>query len=570
MQWQARVEIPGTSVHGSGFLVTDRHVLTCAHVVAGSGTVSVTLRNATEPITATVLRSGRWWTKRSEEADVAVLELSEPVDVEPARFAPYTAVELYAGQDLNAHGYPRHFSVDGVNCRFHARPHREIRANVQIDAVDDFTVWLEEGFSGAAAYHLGTGQVVGMVKSAGHDPRVGVIVPIAELVRHCPALAEVIALGSLSPKVYTELREAVTAVKLRPIEVSRLHSAMRSAIPSMPTHLGTLLAVVEAVVVETVLVDDDQMHRHLRTLLDHLDTRPLRKWSRRHLPAGRSAPSPIETRRDGAVVVRLEPSADSGHEAYDLTVWTVTSLDGELTEPVVDERGVDRGRWQERVEAAVEQGLTRMPASVEVVMVEFVLPREFLGEAVDEWTDRTDDDTPLGVSRAVAVRDLDWFTHPNPAALGRRARTLRDTGKSLSEVLRWKDCGEAPPVRTTNFKGWLRMGEGTLALALAGEWTATQYVSAAVASGPPVMLWRRHACSADEHRHGDSCTGRWFCGEMADQLHGVTIDAVAERVRDLRARALASAEQDDRHCGSGLTLLLDDARRRPAPLSFAE
>jgi hypothetical protein len=335
----------------------------------------------------------------------------------------------------------------------------------------------------------------------------------------------------------------------------------------MPDHLGTLQAIVEALVVETTThASDDEMRHQLGGLLLSLSTEELWRWLRAHL----SRPPEAHLSRvayEGAIVVRLEPVAAAGAESYDLTVWTVAGPDGELTEPVVTGSGLRRETWQERVEEAIAEALSRMPVGVGTVTVEFVLPRQFLSEPVDQWIDRSDDDTPLGVAKPVVVRDLDWFNHPNPADLGRRAHTLRDGHTPLGARMRWKGCENAPS-NPAAFKAWLRSGDGPIVLGLAGEWAAAEYVGTAVAAGPPVMIWHRWACPPDGHRAGDECAGKRFRRELSVHLGDETIDTVAQRVRRLRAWSVA--EEDDTHCGSGITLLRDDNRRRPAPLRFAE
>nr|WP_236071470.1 trypsin-like peptidase domain-containing protein [Streptomyces polyasparticus] len=95
--WQARIRCGRES--GAGFLVTDRHVLTCAHVVSCRDTDEVTVtfpqlsRDASPsssssgyPMPARVVAHGGW-TGGLDPGDLAVLELDEPVPLTPAEFA---------------------------------------------------------------------------------------------------------------------------------------------------------------------------------------------------------------------------------------------------------------------------------------------------------------------------------------------------------------------------------------------------------------------------------------------------------------------------------------------------
>jgi hypothetical protein len=570
-QWQARVDIPGNPRRGSGFLVTDRHVLTCEHVIRGHVEVQVTLRDGNPARLATVLKDGPWWSPTSGAADVAVLELREPVAIEPARFAPHSSIEIYAKQALTAYGFPAEYESTGVtSSEFMASPHRLIGHNVQVEAKDEYGVWLQEGFSGAAVYHEATSSVVGMVKTAGrgNSVRIGTIVPVAELARHCPPLDGMIRLGTLSPAAYTELRAALRQLRLPPEKVGQIVASVRTKLAEIPSHLTSLLALVEAMVIETVRIDDAEMRYHLAGLLVTIGTAETRRWAGIHLWHG-DPPSPptIAPTYDGAVLVKLEPSAGCGAEAYDLMVWTVTEADGALSEPIVREWGLTKAQWQDRVEEALIQALSRIPVTVRTVTVEFVLPRGHLTEPVELWANRLDDDTPIGISRPTVVRDLDWFSHDNPADLGRRARMLRDDHRSLGDELRWRDCAQ-PPGSPVAFKAWLRAGDGPFAVGLTGEWAQAHSVATAVAAGPPVLLWHRSLCRAGDHAAEVECVGMRFRRELAEGLRTVTIDEIAHIVRDLRAEA--AYQEDAAHCGSSIVLLRDDARRRQVPLSFAE
>ncbi|WP_416901366.1 trypsin-like peptidase domain-containing protein [Micromonospora echinospora] len=565
-QWHARVDVPSGS-RGSGFLVSDRHVLTCAHVVKQYIDVQVTLNDTPTPRPARVLTGAT--DQAGPEVDVAVLELAERVTVQPACFAPHTSVELYARQRFTAYGFPQRFANSGVNATpFTLSPHRVLGRDIQIDATDDLGVWLQKGFSGAAVVHEATGQVVGMIKQADRgETRIGVMVPVAELARHVPMLNSLIRLGPFTGGEYTTLRTALKSVRAAEDEVKRLISSIRAEVTSLPEHLNTLQAVAEALVVEVDSSGNDETIHRLGNFLWRLPTtRELQQWIDDHLRGSASPTMAHDPIYDGTIVVRLEPAAATGEESYDLTIWTVTDPDGTLNEAVVTDFGLRREQWQERVEDGISEALSRMPVGVETVTVEFVLPRLFLSEPVDQWIDRTDDDTPLGITRPVVVRDLDWFNHTNPAVLGRQARNLRDTGLSLGELLRWRDCKQVPG-NPTAFKAWLRTGEGPLVISLAGHWAAAEHVSTAVAAGPPVLIWRRPPCM-DDHRSDTKCTGRRFRHDLTEQLRDTTVDTVAQRIRDLRAHA--AAKEDETHCGGGITLLRDDTRRRPTPLSFAK
>lgn len=296
LRWQARIETP-RGARGSGFLVDDRHVVTCAHVVRGSHQAQVIFDHGTRSCRATVVGSGPWWSATAAAGDVAVLELPEPAAVEPAQFAPLTALSLSLGRGLTAYGFPEAYS-DGVNTTFTAIPSRRIGGNLQVDAGRDVGLWLREGFSGAAACLAETGQVVGMVKAAACADRVGVMVPVTELIRHCPPLDDLITLGLLDAYAYQELRGAVAACKLSKEKIDQLRHALQRTTSAIPDHLNALLALVEAVVVTKSAESEEALNYHLAGLLTWLGTPEARDWVTRHLWGGLVPATPD---RDGAI-----------------------------------------------------------------------------------------------------------------------------------------------------------------------------------------------------------------------------------------------------------------------------
>ncbi|MCO8271604.1 serine protease [Actinoplanes sp. TRM 88003] len=564
-RWQARIDIPAAHRRGSGFLVDDRHVVTCEHVVRDHSRAQVTL-GGDQARDATVLRTGPWWSPAADEADVAVLELDTPVRVDPAPLAPHAALEIYSGETLDAYGFPRSYEESGVYTSFHSGPQQYLGGDVQVQQAEEaFGPWLQEGFSGAAARHQNTQQVVGMVRKAARSERIGAIVPVAHIAEVCPALDGIIPLGTLTPHAYTELRAVVAAAKLPQARIRQLLTMMRAKVPSMPGNLSTLAGVVESLVVQTTMLDDDEMRYNLAGLLVKIGTAEARHWHGAHLYSGEIPTVVTEPAHEGAIVVKLEATAARKIATYDLKVWLVTDADGELGEVVAEANGLLPTEWRSAVESALHDAVVQMP--LRVFTVEFVLPSDFLSEPVEDWMNLAEARARLGISRPVVVRDLHWFNHANPAGLSHRAGLLRDHFADLGDELRWRDHTEAPTT-TDAFQGWLFEGpDGPLVIGLTCQWSAPEHVGEAVQIGPPVLIWRRGQCSPGDSAGHEACAGRLFAENLTDRLRGVTFDQVAHRIRELRAEAVASG--DPTHCGSGLALLRDDARRRLVRLGFA-
>jgi NTP-dependent ternary conflict system VMAP-like protein/trypsin-like peptidase len=559
-QWLARIETAGAKSAGCGVLVDRRRVLTWAEVLQGQDEARITLMDGRGPRRAEVVD------RPGPAGRLAVLELDEPVPVVPAVFAPDRAPEIYAGRRLTAVGFPEDHGRQATIVYCHADPSTVAgQGGVQLTAERLPGSWSEAGLAGAAVYHQESRRVVGLIT----DPGRGIMTPAAELARLWPYLAELVDFPTFTPRAYRELRAVLGRMTMPAAVVQRLQAQVEGSVPTLGGQ-RSILALAEAIVLETVV--PAEMHSRLHTFLYRLGQEPgapvadLRRWIDAYLweAALRTPDRPAEP-RTGAIVVQLAPSAADEAETYEMTVWTADGADGQLDVPVVVKDQLSRSALKDAVEAALPQAWARIPLDAELVFVEFVMTGDWLSAPVDEWIARFDDNTLLGVSRPVAVRDLD-AVYGDLRDLRRRVRALRDAGLDLGEVLQWRDCGD-PLIPEQSFKAWLRRADGPLGLGLAGEWTHHDRIWWSVRSGMPVMVWHRGACAVEQHAAG-FCRGLKFHADLTEHLRGVSFDAVAERVRQLRAEALFAG--DDQHCGSGITLLWDDARRRPMPLELAE
>ncbi|MFF3347297.1 trypsin-like peptidase domain-containing protein [Streptomyces sp. NPDC002779] len=151
---------------GSGYLVGDRWVLTCAHAVGDARETAVRL-NGTEAAPARVALA-------SEKADVALLEMTRRVaDCEPPPYGavPQTATAL----PFTASGYAGPHGACRTGGTISALPHHHHRGVLELtverpggDPGSGRPPW--EGMSGAAVWHDGT--LIGLVSTLlrGDDP----------------------------------------------------------------------------------------------------------------------------------------------------------------------------------------------------------------------------------------------------------------------------------------------------------------------------------------------------------------------------------------------------------------
>jgi hypothetical protein len=197
-------------------------------------------------------------------------------------------------------------------------------------------------------------------------------------------------------------------------------------------------------------------------------------------------------------------------------------------------------------------------------LVTFVLPREWLNEAVADWECGADDSTPLGCAYPLVVTDR--ARHHS----GRLRHQLRKKWQKLDsgggvEVHRI-ECGtrERPP----SLRKRLWDGDAGLAGYAAPPTRAREHLEVGLTVPVPVLLWPRtaSACSAHEDTPGPRtgsgdapCLGTAFLDQLAASVAGVPPAELPRHVLSLRLTADA-ADEPDRHWARHLQLLWDDPR----------
>ncbi|MFI9360537.1 trypsin-like peptidase domain-containing protein [Kitasatospora sp. NPDC053057] len=178
------IDAPGSL--GSGFLVSEDTVLTCAHVVQGCREVSVTTQGLT--ITADVIEV---FPEHDPAArihgfpDLALLRLREPQPLPGVWLGDRAPQE---GAEVVVHGFSRHTLESGPqpdSLRLHVAGASGQFVRLQGDQV-------VPGFSGSPVLDLRTGRVCGVLKTSRDDRQVsgGWLVPVDAVRSHFPDLAE--------------------------------------------------------------------------------------------------------------------------------------------------------------------------------------------------------------------------------------------------------------------------------------------------------------------------------------------------------------------------------------------
>ena len=214
----ARIRQTQGKVVGAGFLVTDRHILTCAHVV--NAALKRPLNAPDRPdrdiqldfplVTSTPILNGqifsgqifssqivRWLPVQPSTsispatgADIALLELESPLpqDAQPVRLVKTAHLWKHP---FRVFGFPEGQAVGVWTDGIISNP--QANGRIQIEVVRTTAYPIEPGFSGAPVWDEQLDGVAGMtvaIDSRRPAVRAAFIIPTAQLIQACPELAE--------------------------------------------------------------------------------------------------------------------------------------------------------------------------------------------------------------------------------------------------------------------------------------------------------------------------------------------------------------------------------------------
>ncbi|MCS0601359.1 serine protease [Streptomyces sp. LP11] len=581
--WHARVAC-GPEV-GAGFLVTDRLVLTCAHVVAYGDRRPVTVTFPHAPalstLSASVVAEGGWAGAVTDPGDLAVLELDRPVPLAPARFAPPDTACAEPYPKLVVYGFPEGYD-EGTLAEYQVVSGQLIAGEwLELVAWSGHGQPLVGGFSGAAAT-LPDGRVAGLVTAAVGtvDVRKGRMLPLEVMARYWPPLGEFVPTAghpdAVRHRLHTLLRRA--AATGRAPDPHRLYGdAVGPFGPPLPPGGFPSLAAA-AGYVQWEVPAPEATTRFAERLGELLEggaapaaapvpaavPAPVAAAVPAGIPARAGAPEPVGgpltppplAAKSPApvwapVVVEVE---HSGAGPDQVTVEVSAYRDGRRR-PVGVQRLPRAGvrAWvQRRIDEAVDQ---LAPDAEELVT--FVLPREWLNEAVAHWECGTEDSTPLGCAYPLVVTDR--VRHHS----GRLRHQLRKRWQRLDDgrgaELHRVGCGTAE--RPPSLRKRLWDGEAGLAGYAAPPAAVRQHFEVGLTVPVPVLLWSRTGCDREGHA-GPPCPGDAFLDQLTASLAGVPLTELPRHVMELRLTA-AAADEPDRHWARDLQLLWDDPRCFP-------
>ncbi|MGW4562481.1 VMAP-C domain-containing protein [Streptomyces sp. NPDC004561] len=544
--WHARIHC-GNEV-GAGFLVAGRRVLTCAHVVRGSDRAAVTVvfPHARElgELPASVVAHGGWAGDATDPGDIAVLQLDDDVPLVPAGFAPPDTACTEPYPKLVAYGFPEGYD-EGTLAEYQA-----VSGQLIADEWLELVAWnghgqpLVAGFSGAAAT-LPDGRVVGMVTAASGTPEVrkGRMLPLDVMARYWPELGELVPTpghrDDARRQLYALLRRA--AGDGRECDPNRLYvDAVGAFGPPLPPGGFTSLWAAAAYV-QWEVPDPGAVSRFTGRLRDLLDSGPARP------------PDSPATSAWSPVVVEID---HSGAGLDQVTVEVSAYRDGQRRP--VGTRRLPRTGVRAYVQGRIDEAVAHLAPDADE-LVTFVLPREWLNEAVAHWECGADDSTPLGCAYPLVVTDR--ARHHS----GRLRHQLRkkwqrlDSGRGV-EVHR-VECGtqERPP----SLRKRLWDGEAGLAGFAAPPAAARRHFEVGLNVPVPVLLWSRTGCPGAGHPD-PSCPGSAFLDRLSTAVAGVPLAELPRHIMALRLTADAD-DEPDLHWARDLQLLWDDPRCFPEP-----
>ncbi|GAA2630634.1 trypsin-like peptidase domain-containing protein [Actinomadura fulvescens] len=555
MRWRARIDAAGErgAVLGAGTLISPRHVLTCAHVVAGRDELWVAFPDSHEHPQRAVVEFRGAWKAEGDTGDVAVLRLPEPAPVAPCLPAPLDALRDLP--ELRAQGFPRGHERDGTHVTLRTSPDRTLRREwLEVDVGSGHPRRLGQGFSGAGVYDPRTGQVVGMVTDAElhghHEGAIGRMLPLETVRRHWEPLDDLLPHDWLPAGPRTELRTL-----LADAETSEPPAALfRLAFPAFLRPPATFRSLWDAVrYVGECVPGEDRLSRFLVVVAEHLTGEhvltKLNAWIRERFPGPATAPP--ATAPQTSIIVRLETMTRG---PYELTLSTlVEGVPGRPTERV----NVRRNQIRPHVEKALPALMRSVLGRDRDWMIEFVVPEQLLNEPFEEWS----------IKEAGAARPRPMRSVPLVVRHVERLRPLlaTDLTRRRWRVLRERGSTRPDPVACRlgygydEFYDWLDASEESCALVYASSPNA-DWLSAALSVGIPVMLWRRHPCACDS----GECAGERFLTELTTIIDKAHPDELPTLVMKLRKQARVPPGNAD-HCGNGLALFWDDPARNPDP-----
>ncbi|GGV37451.1 serine protease [Streptomyces longisporoflavus] len=565
--WHARIACGGEA--GAGFLVSERHVLTCAHVVRDSARAPVAVsfphREDLGEVTAAVCAHGGWDGRSDDLGDLAVLELEHTVPLRPAEFAAPEEAYAEPRPRLLVYGFPKGYR-EGTLAEYRATAAQRIADEwVQLEAWSAHGQPLAPGFSGSAATLADSNRVVGMVSAASRAAggvRNGRMLPTSVMARYWPPLGDLIPTPGHQRTAKERLRALVERAAAAGVagDPERLY---RDAVgpfdpPVPPGGFGSLWSAAWYVLSE---VDDpDVVTRLADRLAMQLETATSPGGPAGIAgTAGSAGPAPGELPVWSPILVEIDHSG-AGDDQF---LVEVSAYREGLRHPV-GSGTVAASHVRSYVQERVDDAFSHLTPGTDELLA-FVLPRALLNWPVAQWECGADDPTPLGCSYPLVVTDR---SRRKGGLRHRLARQWEQLDGRATTVLHRVECGTREKPNKLRFR--LRQDGADLAgfaapprADRAGPDADVTHFDVSLTVPVPMLLWPRTGCEDAEHHRDDmGCQGSDFLDRLAAHLDGHRPAELPRTIMSLRESADA-ADEPDKHWARDVQLLWDDPRCFP-------
>ncbi|MEU9288804.1 trypsin-like peptidase domain-containing protein [Streptomyces sp. NPDC048275] len=615
---QCLVQVQGR-IAGSGFLAAPGYVVTCAHVAGAVGSpVKLSWQGAELDGTVSAASPAPAYGGLWPYPDLAIVRLVDPPEGHPCAWW-HDRIPM-GGQQLATVGHSDKYrsEPEPLTSTFVYQGDQFLDGGLMLRLKQDEVT---PGMSGGPVLNLSTGGVCAVVKATRMDSTDmgGLATPIGALRRLDPAVyralvrahdafhaqdlrwpdateGDATSLWSASIQVRAQ-RKLFGLLATAPVpESESLPAAFRDAAgryaahPELPLHehrdvIGELDALGTA---------DHGMPRVFRhvaavacKLPGDLGTR-LRSWiesqgdvrqlDRRDLAQLLQSSSPRPTVQR-SVMVRFRPSPVD-HSRYHVAMWRYEGQDA-ISPAAAESAALPLAEALALARRLLPEQLAILGRSLgDTVMVELIVPQELMEEAFDEWKPWARHAwMGLGRKHPVVLRDLERFDDEELRQYW-RIRWNRFTAEAAVGGPSMALACDDDEADHEMLEGWIESEPALAVLVLAGSLRVSASEAAlevALASGVPVVLWRRsglEGCSGSRRsacpsrigracrRDGESesCPAEEFFRSLRGDMGAAPPAQWPERVRQLRGEAVKHRSVG--HHAQDLVLLWDDPERR--------
>jgi vWA-MoxR associated protein C-terminal domain/Trypsin-like peptidase domain/vWA-MoxR associated protein middle region (VMAP-M) 1 len=570
----------GKSVIGAGFLISDRHLLTCAHVLPTalelperSVEFDFPLLAPGQRVQATVV----FWQPENPGQlgeDIAVLEVSPMTLPSGAQSVRLILADEPWGHTFRTFGFPKKLDdgvwVEGV------LKQRQAAQWVQMEDIKAQGYAIEPGFSGAPVWDETLGGVVGMVVAAEderEEAKAAFMIPSTVLGQAWKGLAYVTLLDILTPHTASIIDNLAVAYskacpegwpRAFPVTLPEKISELDDMQPDQKGYSPALKFVA-------ALVSDCRTFPQL--------SQDLQKWAEKQnsefsniLEQAREVERANKKSKNSYLMMVVERSRATNGDCYTVKAWIIP--DGQVYKrqsvtgaiPLKIPGGIAEAEntftcaeLQSLLSAFLDESGKQRP--LKNLTIELFLPAELLHEPVDHWVmDGSYLDEPIGAQYHLVIRSSErlhprycsrygdlwenkWEEMPRPGETLAIDRLILGDNANLNELSQQLKKPKIMGLKL--FQEPLRVGEKSTFAAL-------------LAAAAPVAIWLRQPLPDIDQ------------STTIDDLLECCPHGLSEVVKEQRGQAFSSKDsrEPDSHIGEHLALLWEDFDRLPPDLDF--